>query len=111
MQFYLLLPILSYSGILVYGVVARWPVVRDLGLLALESQACLAAFSRVETVGGGLWSLIAIVTGVMAGLTMRRIWPRPSRSDRKLWRQLFGELTVWEMLIHDPRLKNWRRNT
>lgn len=102
---------LSYAGILLTGIVLQEKQISSFGIIALAGHATLAMMSRVETDPSVVWQIGAFATTLIMGLEIKKFNPRPTRRERKLWRQLFGEQTVWEMLIHDPRIKNlktWR---
>lgn len=99
-----LIAIGCYVGIWVTGWILEREDIRALGEMALAGMACLASLSRVEVDPNPVWSLLAIASGLGAGFAMRRLFPRPNRRERRAMRALFGEETLWQKLINDPRL-------
>lgn len=66
------------------------------GFLACLNQFALTTDFRFVIAA---WALV-----VVGGLNWKEFNPRPSRRDRKLWRELMGfEPTLWELLKNDSR--------
>lgn len=92
------------------GLVLRNDAVWYTGLVASASNALLLCLAKLQETGDWRWQLAAAVIVVVGAPWWKKMVGRElTRKERKMWRELFGEQTAWEMLINDPRLKTWRQ--
>lgn len=72
--------------------------------MAMNSWAAfLACVNQFMLTQNFAFVIAAWVLVIVGGLHWKEFNPRPSRRDRKLWRQLMGEPSLWELLKNDSR--------
>jgi hypothetical protein len=102
----------DYAPVVLSGIALLWGVVGVLSgkawVMALAMTGCAGMGFVVATTNyqatGELKALLgAYVFVVVGGLYLKQLRDRPSKRDRKLWRQLFPMNGFWGMIIHDSR--------
>jgi hypothetical protein len=97
-----------YAAIYVYGLATGDDRISGLGLAAVSGHYGLVALARFQSTGEtAMW-----VGGVLAVFPFAAGWKRFTgqwpRRERRAMAELFGERTLWQMLLKDERLEKWR---
>lgn len=99
-------PVVLSVVVLVWGVIGLVigkPQIMAMAMVGCAGMGFIVATTNYQTTGQLKALIGAYVFVVVAGIYLKQLRNRPSKADRKLWRQLFPQVGFWGMIKHDER--------